>query len=80
VGGDASLLPADYVVFAIGREPELGLLSGLPPAEVERLKEDGLLHLVGDVTRGNRRQTAIAVGDGVRAAMEVCEILGARGK
>jgi thioredoxin reductase (NADPH) len=73
-GGGVTLV-ADYLVFATGREPELGLLSGWPASETDRLRKEGLLHLVGDVTRGRKRQTAIAVGDGVGAALSVCEKL-----
>jgi thioredoxin reductase (NADPH) len=76
-GGDVELL-ADYVVFAIGREPEVGFLSGMPADEAERLRSGGSLHLAGDVARGDNRQTAIAVGDGVRTAMEIRAILKGR--
>jgi thioredoxin reductase (NADPH) len=69
-------LTAHHLVFAIGREPELGLLSGPLLESRDRLCEEGLLYFVGDVTRGDRRQTAIAVGDGVRAAMDVSDKLG----
>lgn len=68
-------LTAHYLVFAIGREPELGLLSDQLLESQGRLCEEGLLYFVGDVKRGERRQTAIAVGDGVKAAMDICEKL-----
>ena len=69
--GEEFSLDGDYVVFAIGREPELGFLEKPLLGEMERLREEGLLHLIGDVTTGGTRQTAMAVGDGVRTAMEV---------
>jgi thioredoxin reductase len=64
-------LKANHVVFAIGREPEAALISGPLLESQDRLCEEGLLHLAGDVKRGDIRQTAIAVGDGVKAAMDI---------
>jgi thioredoxin reductase (NADPH) len=64
-------IPADYVVIAVGREPELGFLSKrLASAALEK-QEVGLLHLIGDARGGSMRQTAIAVGSGVEAAMAI---------
>ena len=68
-------ITAHHLVFAIGRVPELGLLSGSLRQSQDRLRADGLLYFVGDVTRGKRRQTAIAAGDGVKAAMEISDKL-----
>jgi len=65
---------ADYLVFAIGREPQIDYFS-------EKLKEDrcklndlGRLYFVGDVKNNHYRQTAIAVGDGIYSAMKIYEI------
>ncbi len=63
----------DYVIFAIGRFPRLDFVSST--LEVERLESEGLLHLVGDVRRSRHRQTAIAVGDGIEAAMRIYQKL-----
>jgi thioredoxin reductase len=73
-------IEADRLVFAIGREPELDLLSGWPPELRDRLSRQGLLHMVGDVRMGRSRQTAIAVGDGTKAAMDICRKLGVQGR
>jgi hypothetical protein len=35
------------------------------------LERQGWMHLIGDVRRGIFRQTAIAVGDGILAAMKI---------
>jgi thioredoxin reductase (NADPH) len=78
--GRDKVLTAHHLVFAIGRTPELGLLSGSLRQSQERLREDGLLYLIGDVKRGGRRQTAIAVGDGVEAAMEISDKLRMRAR
>lgn len=66
-----SKLRVHYLMFATGREPQLDFLS-------ERLKENasdtekkGVLHFIGDVRNGIFRQTAIAVGDGIMAAMKI---------
>jgi thioredoxin reductase len=71
VAGRPVELQADYLVLAIGREPELGFLSERFLTSIPALKREGSLHLIGDVRGGSMRQTAIAVGDGVEAAMMI---------
>ena len=39
------------------------------------LQAQGWLHLIGDVDNGLYRQTAIAIGDGLRAAMQIYQKL-----
>ncbi len=68
-------IPADYVLLAIGREPRLDFVGEGLKGRMEGLRKAGLLYLIGDVARGMMRQTAIAVGDGVRAAMSAGEKL-----
>lgn len=68
-GGEFTI-DADYLMLAAGREPRLDFLTDGLAAQVDSLRHEGLLHLIGDVGRGMMRQTAIAVGDGVRAAMQ----------
>lgn len=63
--------PADFLIFAIGREPQNDFLSETVRQRQEELERSGRLFLVGDVHNGLLRQTAIAVGDGVRAAMQI---------
>jgi thioredoxin reductase (NADPH) len=75
----------DLVVVAHGREPRL---EALAPDLVESVRSsaellpetttDGL-YVAGDVVRGRCRQTAIAAGDGVLAAMKVIDFLKERG-
>jgi thioredoxin reductase len=61
----------DYLIFATGRKPADGFfresLEGLLPG----LLKEQRLYLIGDVINGNYRQVSVAVGDGVRAAMEI---------
>lgn len=66
-------LEVDYAIFAIGRKPHLDFLSERLKVKAERLESEGLLHFVGDVKNDIFRQTSIAVGDGVRAAMRICQ-------
>jgi thioredoxin reductase (NADPH) len=68
-GGEPVIFLADYLVGALGRQPRLELLQGIPnhPA----LENQGALHVIGDARRGIFRQTAIAVGDGILAAMKI---------
>ena len=59
-------LEADYLLFAIGRIPQMDYLPG--GLVGQNLK--GLCY-VGDVKNGLYRQAAIAAGDGLRAAMQI---------
>ncbi len=64
-------IEADYVIFATGREPELGFVSEKLEKQIPDLIDSGKLYLIGDVVNGFYRQAAIAAGDGIRAAMEI---------
>jgi thioredoxin reductase (NADPH) len=66
---------ADYVIFAIGREPQLDFLAENVRQRQLELIAGGLLYLVGDVNHGIYRQTAIAVGDGLLAAMKLSRLI-----
>jgi len=63
----------DFVIFAIGREPQMDFLSERVKLQAPALIESGKLYFVGDVHNGPFRQTAIAAGDGLRAAMQIYE-------
>ncbi len=72
--GKKTTLYCDYMVYAIGREPAVDFL----PYSMRRQLPDGdnkRIFFVGDVRQGNLRQTAIAIGDGIKAAMKICEYL-----
>ena len=66
---------ADYLVGAIGREPRLDFLSDAFLEQAQGLEEQGVLYRIGDVKNGIYRQTSIAVGEGVLAAMKICRLL-----
>lgn len=68
---DRRHVDADYLIVAIGRRPDLSFLSPRLAGVLDDVKARGLLHLVGDVAHTDTRQTAIAVGDGVAAAMKL---------
>ncbi len=66
---------ADYLVGAIGREARLDCLSETFLQQASVLEQQGILYMIGDVKNGIYRQTAIAVGEGVLAAMKICRRL-----
>jgi thioredoxin reductase len=69
--GRTEEISADFLLFAIGREPNLGFLSDKIRVNDEQLIKSRILYYAGDVRNGLFRQTAIAAGDGLRAAMQV---------
>jgi len=66
---------ADYVIFAIGREPELSYFSQTLKKKSSDMENKGLLYFVGDVKNGIFRQTAIAVGNGIYTGMKIYQRL-----
>jgi len=71
--GSLERMTADRVIAAVGRVPrEIALLPGVTDS-VDELVAGAKLRFAGDVMNGMFRQTAIAAGDGVRAAMEIYE-------
>jgi len=66
-----SSMRVDYVISAIGREPGLDFVSERIWKAKGSLEKDGRLYFIGDVKNYIYRQTSIAVGDGVFAAMKI---------
>ncbi|MBN2542077.1 NAD(P)/FAD-dependent oxidoreductase [bacterium] len=64
-------METDYLLIAIGREPALDFFSEEIRNKIINLDIEDKLYMIGDVRNGSYRQTAIAVGDGVRAALEI---------
>ncbi len=64
-------MKVSFLVVAIGRKPCLDFLSENIEKNLEKLQKTKALYMIGDVRNGIYRQTAIAVGDGIKAAMEI---------
>jgi thioredoxin reductase len=62
---------ADLLIGALGREPQHDFIPAEFRSIAGELESRGLLYWIGDVKNGIERQTAIAVGDGVQAAMKI---------
>ena len=60
-----------YLVIAIGRNPNLDLMGTNLKKNLERLQKSKSLFIIGDAKNNIYRQTAIATGDGIKAAMEI---------
>jgi len=73
---DNCSLNTNYLLFAIGRETQIDFLSERVKMQASALIESGKLYFVGDVHNGLFRQTAIAVGEGLQAAMQIYQIVG----
>ncbi len=65
----------DKLIFAIGREPQTTFLSSSICPITRDLEEQGRLFFIGDVRNERYRQTSIAVGNGVLAAMKIYQSL-----
>jgi thioredoxin reductase len=65
----------DLLIGALGREPQKDFLPAEFCATAEVLEARGLLYWIGDVKNGIERQTAIAAGDGILAAMKIYRCL-----
>ena len=61
----------DYLLVAIGRLASLDFLNDNIINKLKMLEHKKKLYMIGDVKNGVFRQIAIAVGDGVRSAMEI---------
>ena len=64
-------MQVDYLVIAAGRSPHTDFITERTKEIIPHLVCHRRLYLVGDVKRGIYRQVAIAVGDGVYAAMKI---------
>ncbi len=64
-------LIGDIVIVAIGREPNLEIISEKLLEAYEGKSENPKIFFVGDVKKNNYRQVSIAMGDGMKAAMEI---------
>ena len=68
---DGMNVRASYLIGALGRVQQLDFLSDRVAEQKETLQAGGHIYFVGDVKNNIYRQTSIAVGDGVKAAMQI---------
>jgi len=61
----------DIILFAIGRKPDFTFISSQILEKRLELETKKVLFFIGDIINKNYRQTSIAVGDGVKVAMEI---------
>jgi thioredoxin reductase len=73
--GKREAITCDYLVYAIGRQPNANYLSPHIVQIADELEQQGVLYRIGDVKNGVYRQVAIAVGDGILAAMQIIKKL-----
>jgi thioredoxin reductase len=66
---------ANYIIFALGRDPQLDFVSSTLLGQATHLQEQGVLYIIGDVKNGIFRQAAIAIGEGILAAMKIYQHL-----
>ena len=64
-------LDADYIISAIGRQPCQEFLDEGLIKNSRDLQNEKLLYFIGDVSNGSYRQTSVATGDGIKAAMKI---------
>ncbi len=62
---------SDCVILAIGREVQFDFMTENLKERRGELEKEGLFHFIGDVNGRIYRQTAIAVGEGILAAMKI---------
>lgn len=80
--GEKKTLEADYVLTAIGRRPEDGLLKAVdtPANLMGEVGQVPGLFVAGDVRRSGFRQAVIAAGDGMASAMAAARYLAEHGE
>ena len=71
VSGRSIAYNVNYLVFAIGRIPQVDFVSDDIKESYEKYMAEGTLYFVGDVKNADYRQCAIAMGDGIKAAMMI---------
>lgn len=72
--GKSTEINADYLIGAIGRVPNTDFLDSSIIDKRDELVSQGKLYFIGDVTSGLYRQTAIATGQGIQAAMSINDL------
>ena len=68
---NVEIMEASFILGALGRIPKLDFLDESIQTREKELMGREILYFIGDVRNGIYRQTAIAAGDGLRAAMQI---------
>jgi len=68
---NVEIMEASFILGALGRIPNLDFQGESVQSREKELTEREILYFIGDVRNGIFRQTAIAAGDGLRAAMQI---------
>jgi thioredoxin reductase (NADPH) len=61
----------DYLIFATGRKPEDSFFRESLKTNLPNLLKEHRLYLIGDIKNATCRQVSVAVGEGIKAAMEI---------
>lgn len=69
--GERTAGEVDYLLVVAGRESQRVFYNPLLITQAKELKNAGRLYEIGDMVNGIYRQTAIACGDGIRAALQI---------
>jgi thioredoxin reductase len=72
---DKSIINADCILAATGREPQTEYLCEELISDVFELKQQGLFYTIGDMINGKFRQVSIASGEGLKTAMQIYQKL-----
>lgn len=67
-------LSCDILLIAIGRKPNLVFISDRLNNKLKKLEKQHKLYIIGDAKNKIYRQTGIAIGDGIKTAMEIALI------
>ncbi|MHA2364311.1 MAG: NAD(P)/FAD-dependent oxidoreductase [Candidatus Hodarchaeales archaeon] len=73
--GKEIVLFCDFVLIAIGRIPSIDFISKRLEMGIKELESNKKLFFVGDIKNDIFRQVSIAVGDGVKTAMQIGSIV-----
>ncbi len=69
--GRSCKISSDFLLFAVGREPETAFLSSIFGRQKNELLEKKLLYIIGDAANSIYRQVSIASGDGIMTGMKI---------
>ncbi|MGQ9534844.1 MAG: NAD(P)/FAD-dependent oxidoreductase [bacterium] len=64
-------ISGDFLIIAIGRRANLDFLNGRLKNEFKKLEKQHKIYIIGDAKNKIYRQTGIAIGDGIKTAMEI---------